>query len=145
MSINYAHLADVALTLIRDNGRDVTFRRVSRLAADVSKPWRAVDSSTVATDGQSTVVVRAVVVPYQQIETDGEMVRRGDKRCYVSAEAWIAACAALDVPGVVVNRQLEFYDTMIESDGQTWRVLNVGLVNPGPLAIPILYDVHMRL
>lgn len=97
MSINYTKLAATALRLIRDNGRNVQFRKFSRVAQDSNKPWRSDNPSAVSDDTQFEVTVKAVVTPYTQFEIDGTLIRNGDKRAYVAASAWEAACAALDV------------------------------------------------
>lgn len=92
MAVNYANLASLAERLIRENGRLVTFRKLSRTPEDSNKPWRAQDP-----DSDSEVTVRAVVIPYTQFEINNEQIRNGDKRAYVSAEAWEAAAAAADI------------------------------------------------
>jgi hypothetical protein len=251
--VNYVRLAELALRLIRDNGRNVTFIRNSRTAADSNKPWRGVDTAH-----KSSVTVRAVVVPYTQFEIDGTLIRNGDKRAYVAYDAFLAAAVAADTAagdvltligqptdgqtvtinakvytfqdtltdvnghvqigadaetsldnlvaainlgsgastlyaatttlhptvsavdgtgltvaltaktvgdagnlltlatnitgataasatftgGLTVNRTLEFYDLMRESDNAEFRIMSVGLINPAGTAI--LYDLHMR-
>lgn len=61
MSVDYAALATTAATLIQQNGRTITVRRLKSQPDDPAKPWRGSSDPTSSPDESSSV--KAVFVP----------------------------------------------------------------------------------
>lgn len=61
MAIDYTALAATAATLIQDNGRDVTLRRINQSAANAAEPWKG--PADPAANFANTDTVKAVFVP----------------------------------------------------------------------------------
>ena len=125
MAVDYAKLAATATRLISENGRTVTFKRVSRTVADPSKPWKGTNPSA-----DVLVPVKAVLVPYTEEEMPDEQMRRGAMKCFVAASAFGTANDHSD---------MEF---LTDPETGVWRVLEVKTVFPGE--VKVLYEVALR-
>ena len=51
-------LAEVATRLIKENGRTVTLKKLSRTASNTSKPWRGTTSSTDVSTSATAVILK---------------------------------------------------------------------------------------
>lgn len=92
MAINYVSLAATAKRLIAENGKNVVFTRVvPETPVDTAKPWRK------GTPNSFTLTVRAVEYPYTVTEVDDKVIKRGDTRVYVAADAVEIAAATQDI------------------------------------------------
>ena len=114
--VDYAALALTAERLIEDNGRDVTFVKVSETPIDANEPWRG------NTSAETTVVAKAVLSDYAKEDIDGDLIRTGDQRAVV---------AELSVTG----NDLEEFEIMRDDENQEWRIINVDKVRPGPTTL----------
>lgn len=126
MALNYAKLAATAQRLIDTNGQAVTFYHVSHEPTDPAKPWRGAGSET--TDEEISAI--GVVVPNDEID-DKEGQRRGDAIAYVASLKF-----GLDVDPT--PEDMVKIDRMVDSDGYTWHVHGVHILNPG--GVRILYE-----
>lgn len=125
MALNYARLQQVAVKLIADNGRLVTFFRQSKTPANPSQPWRGSGANN---DVDTIPDVSAVVIPNDEID-DKEAMRRGDATAFVAASTFVLGQTPEDMVGI---------DRMVDGDGYTWHVHGVKLINPG--GVRILYE-----
>lgn len=92
MAVNYVSLAATAKRLISENGKNVIFTRVvPETPVDMAKPWRA------GTPNSFQLTVRAVEYPYTVTEVDDKVIKRGDTRLYVAADAVEIAALTQDV------------------------------------------------
>lgn len=130
MAVNYTNLRAVAERLIGENGRSLTLvRRDQGNPTDPAKPWR---DSTGASD--VTLVVTGVFIDFEQEDTDGTLVRRGDKRVLAAAsEVETVAGASFD--------ELEDYDYILDGTDR-WDIVKVDVIEPGSLRV--LYDIQVR-
>lgn len=134
MAVNYANLAATAERLIGENGRNVTLKRISTAPADALVPWGPKATTT------DIVVVKAVLIPWDIKEIDGDIIRNADKRFYISETAFVAAAAA--VTPTPAHAALEDYTTLLDSDGSVWRILAISPINPG--STRIMFDLKAR-
>lgn len=130
MAIDYSNLRDVAERLIVANGRTVTLSKRDRAAADPAKPWEGpADPGT-----DITIDVTAVIVPFDEEIIEGEIIKLGDQRAYVSAKN-------ADLAAVGGSAAVQEFDTMIDN-GMSWRIIKVRTIKPA--SIGILYDIQLR-
>ena len=130
MALDYVALAALADSLIKANGKAVTFYMQSQTPLDATKPWRGAG----ANNNALTVPCVAVVIPNDEID-DKEAMRRGDATAYVAASTF-----GTGVPFTVAD--LVLIDTMIDNEGYTWHVHRVNIINPG--AIRVLYEAILE-
>lgn len=116
-------LVDVAKELILENGRSVTFKKLSRTPADTAKPWRI--TGTTADPDISTIAV-AVLIGFKRSEIDGQIVKNGDMKALVAP-----------VTGV----DLTEYNVLIDGSVE-WSIKNVELIKPG--TTEFLYKIQLR-
>ncbi len=123
MAVNYTKLADTALRLVQDSGRDMTFRRLNRTPADVAKPWRGATAPRATAGLDTSVTAKAVVVPPGQSSTlgflaeDSELVKRSEQILLVA----LGSTSTVD---------LSTYDEVL--DGATlWKIDLVQILKPG--------------
>lgn len=125
MAVDYVKLAATATRLIGENGRTVTFKRVSRTLADATKPWKGTNPAA-----DVLVPVKAVLVPYTEEEMPDDQLRKSSMKCFVAADAF----------GQTNNHEdMEF---LTDPETGQWRVLNVKTVFPGETKV--LYEVSLR-
>lgn len=120
--VDYVSLAATALRLIDTNGRDVTLTKKDRTPANAAQPWRGPGVA------DTTVVVKAVVFPFDAEDIDGELVRREDKRAFVSASA----------AGV---NEVEDFDFLTDGS-DIFKIQRVRVIAPGDTRV--LYDIQLR-
>ena len=120
--VDYANLANVGQRLISQNGRTVTLVLKSRISLDVNKPWRADDGDGLSID------VKAVLIPYDEKDIDGDLVRRGDKQAYISAVG-------------LESYDISLFDELIDNN-VIWKIKNIEILNPGELLL--LYILQLR-
>lgn len=127
---DYAKLADRARTLIQEFGRRVTFVRFSEQVQDVTKPWRG------ASDPRQSLA--------EEFETSAVFVEPS------SATQLGMQTAVLDLlarskqilivaPGASLERELEEFQEVIDSDDSRWKVM--GLEKLRPAETTLLYFV----
>lgn len=123
MAINYTALAATAERLIRENGRDVTFKRRNKTPADATKPWKGAG----APSGDTDHTVKGVLVPYTEDEMKDEQLRRGSMKAYVASNE------------ITQQDDFEFLSDAVTGE---WRVVTVQPIQPGPVCV--LFEVAMR-
>lgn len=74
MAIDYDRMAQVARTLIADNGRQIVARKLQNSASDASKPWRGNTDPDVGGAGLDPVTLDAVAVPPSSLNELGYKV-----------------------------------------------------------------------
>lgn len=119
--VNYTRIASTAQRLINDNGRDVSLKRISRTPGDSNKPWRGPAAA------EESFTVKAVVFPYEEKDVDGSIVRLGDKRMYVAANALGQEMATMDA---------------VEDGGVRYRIVVANIIAPG--AVSVVYEIQLR-
>ncbi len=129
MAVDYVALANQALTLITDNGRSVTFRRLDRTPADPAMPWRGAADPRATPD--ASVAGPAVAVPPSgaaalglRVE-DSELVKR-------SEQIFIVAL------GATSTDDLTTFDEVLDGT-ELWKI--VGVEKLRPAATTLLYFV----
>lgn len=125
---DFVELAGVAETLIAENGRDVTFKRVSRTAGDAAKPWRGPSASP------ESLTVRGCFVPpsgsgfgHDEMDSIGSLLRGGNQVILVAAKA-------------VGTAKLEEYDSILDGT-DVWKIAQVAVLKPG--SVTVLYAVEV--
>lgn len=126
---NYTRLRALAVRLIAKNGRDISMIQFPRTPADAGKPWLGP-----AEGSDLTVTVRGVVIEYDVDEIDNELVKVGDKRALIAAQAFEES----DSPA---PPDLEKFDRL-QDGSDIWNVERVTIIAPGPSRV--LYDVQIR-
>jgi hypothetical protein len=121
--VNYVSLAAKAKALIEANGRDLTFKTVSRAAADANKPWRGPSAAP------TEFTLKGVVVDYDEDDVDGDLVRRGDKRVLVAQNS------------ITGGQDMKIVDAM-DDGGLDYKVVAVSPVAPGDTTI--IYEIQAR-
>ena len=121
--VDYVSLASTALRLITANGRTVTFTVKTTTPADTNKPWRGTAAS-----GDTTFDAVSVIVPFENDDVDGKLVRRGDSRLFVAANS-------------VTGQDMESVDTVTDRD-ELWKVIKVNDISPGNTLV--LYEIQLR-
>jgi hypothetical protein len=124
MASFYSPFAGWIAALIEKTGREVTFVKPSRVAADNAKPWRADDSADIR------VTAKAVIVPFDA-EDNPDSVRRGTMCCYVNAPPFDA----------VLPHKPEDFNT-IEDGTDIWNIRKVIVYNPGDTRL--LYEMDVE-
>lgn len=119
MSFSYGSLASTALKQIAKFGRSVTLRTVT---------VGTFDTGTGVTTGASDadVTVKAVITGYTNKQTDGEIIRRGDKQVMIAGSAVTAAPVLNDV---------------VVDDGD-YKIVNIETIQPGDTVL--LYKLQVR-
>lgn len=123
MAIDYAKLARTAQRLITGNGRDITITKKDRDVKNELEPWRPA-KPTDTTIGP----FKAVIIPFEEKDIEDGLVRRGDRRCLLSA---------LDT----TTNLIEEFDEIVDAT-EVWKIAGVNVLNPG--ATRILYDLTLR-
>ncbi len=124
-TIDYVKMASDVATIISNNGRNVTIiKKVKGTPADVAKPWRADTGST------TEETVKAVIGNFKSEEIDGRIIKKGDKKFLIAANAVSAA----------ERPKIRDFDLVTDSS-ETWRIMGVDVVEPGSL--PILFIMHV--
>ncbi len=121
--VDYIALAATAKRLIDAAGRDITLTKKDRSPADPNTPWRA-GGVTDTTIGP----FKGVVVPYEEKDVDGSIVRRGDRMALISG---------LDGGTNLVEQ----FDSLVDN-GTVWKIQGVDVVNPGDTRV--LYTLQLR-
>jgi len=121
--VDYASLAITAQRLIDANGRDISLVKQDQTSADPAKPWRA-NAGNPTTLGP----LKAVIVPYDAADVDGQLVRRGDKVAYV---------AAADTD----PSEVETFDVLVDG-GSNWKIQDVQTLDPGNTRV--VYIIQIR-
>lgn len=100
---DHQRFIDLALRLIGKHGRDVTFKTVSSVPADVAKPWKGTGTAP-TTVGP----FKAAFVPYRGFEfgsvfNDVQLFKECDEICMVAGSQ-----ADLETPHVITDRGSDF-------------------------------------
>lgn len=129
--VNFTSLRATAERLIRENGRDMTVVKRDQVnLADPSKPWR----QNLTTEDVS-LTVRGVFAEFEFQDTDGTIVRRGDKQVLV------AASAVEDATTGTQTAALETFDYLLDG-AVRWQIVNGQSFEPGPSRV--LYILQVR-
>ena len=120
---DYTRLRKKGFDLITRFGRDVTFLKYSRSAADVAKPWRGPTNASPST----SVTVKAVLIGDRFLDDVGELSRRG--------EIDLVLVAAKST-----SENLEGFEKVNDS-GRLRDVESVELIHPGPSRLLYLVKV----
>ncbi len=132
MAVDYTALATTAKRLVDENGRSVTFRRLSRTLDDAAKPWRG--SATPRTTVDATVEGFAVVVPPSAASalglstTDSELVKRSEQIMIVAL-------------GSTSTDDLATFDEVLDGT-ELWKIQQVETLKPA--ATTLLYFVGVK-
>jgi hypothetical protein len=124
--VDYVSLAATAKRLITANGREVTFVRFNRTAADAAKPWKG--AADPRTDPDASETLDAVFVePSSAVRlgistVNSELVKR-------STQILIAA------PGSDFAEDLSTFEEVIDSDGVKWRITTSEKLKPAEVTL----------
>lgn len=125
-AISYTDIAIRTAELIQLNGRNVTIRKKAKgTPADPNKPWRR-DSGDPTDE-----IVKAVVSAFTSEDTNDTTILLGDKKFLVAANAVTASERPL----------IRDFDEVIDGE-ETWRIVDVTIVEPG--GVPILFTFRAR-
>ena len=100
---DHQHFTDVALRLIKKHGRNVTFKTVSPVPVDVTKPWKGTNTAPI-----SIGPLKAAFVPFRGCEfgsvfNDTQLFKECDEICHVAGGQ-----GDLETAHVVVDRTKDF-------------------------------------
>ncbi|MCC6425642.1 MAG: hypothetical protein IT435_02355 [Phycisphaerales bacterium] len=118
--------ANLAERLIAKHGREMILRKMSRVPADATKPWRGPATST-ATGYEFAIDVKAVVVEWTEEELERDHTRSGSQRLLVAAKN--------------VTQNLLEVDSLLD-EGRVYSLSKGSRLQPGTTAI--LYDFQVR-
>jgi hypothetical protein len=143
MAIDQARMAQIALRLIEENGRDTVFVKFNRTPDDPAAPWQG-SSATPATAAEGDrQPARAAFVPPQGAffgrsigPFDPRRARSVDETSFERLDQ-VALIAAAGLPSTV---DLETFDA-VEDGGRAWRIVNVETLKPAD--IPLVYAVGL--
>ncbi len=112
----------LAKRLISKNGQTVTLRSFNaETPLDPEKPWKP---------GNNTAVdqtIEAVFLGYEQRYIDGETIRAGDQRVFISAK------------GLTVPPEIE---GLVLRGSELWKIISIKPLNPNGQVI--LYELQVR-
>lgn len=129
MAINYTRMRSVAERLVEENGRTVTLVRLDQVNdSDPAMPWRGTTGTS-----EVTVDVIAVLVPFENDDFDGTLVKRGDMQAIVAAKSVEDENPA--------NVEIETFD-FLDDGGARWRIVEAKSINPGGQRI--VYMLQLR-
>jgi hypothetical protein len=123
MALNYVRMQGRAKALIEANGRVVTLKKKARTAGDTNKTWRGPGTTPDVTLGSP----KAVLIPYDEDDVDGTLIRRGDERAYIAHSS--------------LNVDLKDADILEDGD-TTWKIEKINIIKPGDTSI--LYEMQLR-
>jgi hypothetical protein len=119
---NYISLRSTAKRLLDASGRSLKLFRASTVPGDAQKPWRGPNSPP------TSLTIRGVFDNYSLSEINGDTVKRGDKKVYVSAPS---------------SGSLTDYDRIEDSkDKSTWSIVGIEPIEPGDTTL--LYVLQVR-
>lgn len=125
--VDFNNLRNVAERLVRENGRDVQFIKTEETPASTTQPWRGPgEASSGAAAIETSLTVRAAIIPFNAEDVDGRQIRRTDKQAIVSSKALDRAAQAA---GVSTPVPLEDYDRVIDR-GQELKIVDVQVYDP---------------
>lgn len=107
-------------------GRQMTFVKRSRTAADPAKPWRGNDGS------ETTVTVNAVMLQGTQLNRFGLFYQRE-----FQSDHRLGKMHVLVAGNAFTGEDAETFDE-IRDGSKTWAISNLEALDPGDL--PVLYD-----
>lgn len=119
--VDYVSLRDTAQRLLNEAGRALKLQRAATVAADPTKPWRGSDAAP------ASISVVGVFDQFALREIDGDQVKRGDKKVYISD-----------------TRSLEGYTHLVDTKrgGKSWSIVSIEPVEPGD--VTLLYILQVR-
>lgn len=123
MAFDYSGLEATSQFLIESFGRAATLVQVSQVPVDSDQPWRG------NTSAETTHDVIAVFVDYNKEDIDGDLVRNGDQKCFVSQQS---------IPGI----DLQVYNLLRDDEGQEWKIIAVDKKRPGPVTIVFIMQLR---
>jgi hypothetical protein len=113
---DHQEFVDLALELIKEEGREITFQKLSKVAADPLKPWQGVAGAPVVSDTQKA---HAVFVPAFESRFGRDVISKGDlRRC---EEVCLVHPTAKD---------LELFDAILDTDGKRWAIVWIQVLKP---------------
>jgi glycine/D-amino acid oxidase-like deaminating enzyme len=128
--VNIANLRLVAEKLIEANGRTISLVRKDEVTPiDPAKPWRANTTTT-----QVTISVIGAFIDFDHDDTEGTIIRRGEKRILIAAKSAEEA----DVNSLT---DIENYDRVIDADNTVWSIRQVSVIQPG--LEKVAYDMRV--
>lgn len=129
--VDFTALATTAKTLVDANGRDVTFLKFDRAAADANKPWRG--PSDARGDADASVDLKAAFV-----EPSGA-VRLG-----ITSEhgaLFRRAQQIMIVPAASTAEDLTTFQEVVDG-GSNWKITDIETLKPAD--VTLLYFVGVR-
>lgn len=135
MAIDQLRMAQVALKLIKDEGRAVQLLRINRTPVDANKPWRGSGANA----NTSTSATAAFMDPVSE-KALGRSDTRGPEDSVVRGFQ-IAFIAAAEIPGI----DLTLYDRLLD-DGLfgvplAYTMVTINLLAPG--GVPLLWEIEV--
>lgn len=126
MATDYNDYIQLANELIAENGRSVTFQKLSSTPVDPAKPWKGAGTPTVTQSKE----VAAVFVPAQGASLGRDIVNEE----LLSRVDQVAIVAPTDVP-------LHNFNVVID-EGVRWNVNWVQELKPGSLTVLYVFGVN---
>lgn len=127
---DYSPQIALAKRLVRAKGRAVTLQRLSRVATDPAKPWRASDQSVL----DATASVSVVAVPPSSASSLGLAWKEADPS--KSLEQILIAEV-----GETNAEELGTFERVLDSDGSVWRINFVEQLRPAEQTILYFFGV----
>ena len=121
--VDYVKLAAVAERLVRQNGREITFVKKERTAADPSRPWKG------PVDGEELLPLYGVFVPPNTVRQFG-LSALGEGTEFVDLIAF-SEQVAIVFPGENDLRQY----TTIRDNGVNWNMIAMQLLQPAGIKL----------
>jgi hypothetical protein len=118
--VDYARLAITASQLIQNNGRSITFVKLSETIADANKPWNGPDA-----DDESTLALNGVFVPPNTVRQFG-LSALGEGTEFKDLIAFSEQ--------IIITAQgendLREYTSVIDRDDR-WGIIGLQVLRPG--------------
>lgn len=123
---NFSDFIADAKELIAEEGRLVELRQEVQTAPDPLRPWRVISDISIA----PLIDVKSVFINYESKEIDGELVKRGDKKCLIASD-----------DAVIQKADIRHYSLIIDR-GEEWVIWHMNILDPGDEVI--MYTLQLR-
>ena len=118
--VNYARLATTAARLVKNNGRSITFVKISEVPADEDKPWNGPEEDT-----EETLLLDGVFVPPNTVRQFG-LTALGEG---TELEDLVSFSEQVIIT-VQGENDLRDYTSVIDR-GERWGIVGLQVLRPG--------------
>ena len=126
--VDYNRLAQTAARLVKNNGRSITFVKLSEVAADTARPWKGPPSSG-AGAAETTLALNGVFVPPNTVRQFG-LTALGEGTEFKDL---VAFSEQIIITAQGENDLREY--TSVVDGGDRWGIIGLQVLKPGPTTL----------